>query len=382
MDLPGGKNSAYYAIELYWRRAARFGPSPGTAGFRPLARGSLQARGFTPLTLSGSWETAGSRPAVERGASQGSRDPAVEQRRFSRTGREVNHIVSAPAEPAPGSRVGGGRPVELSAGGMGRTGLTVCRMKLPPGARVVIISSGGVQAGERNLQLNHFRYTMRPTSTSVDDLLRWHPARQRALARVAADPGDAQANARFRGLLTGRSPWEGSRVRLIKQDHLRIVRTTARADESGRVIIRRSRFIQTGSRNTQHNHFSFRFDPPRHAFEALLRGNPRLVRALAVTARHPGSQAVQRSFHAQLTSAYELPAREIRRISVPAHGATRVAVYRGYGVQFGRHNIRREDVTADRPRVGPVRPARIAALNRLMPSDARTERWRGGRGGR
>jgi hypothetical protein len=372
----------YYATEPYWRRAARFGSSPGPARFLPLAQGSPQAGRFTPLTVSGSWETAGSRPAVERSASQGPRDPAVEQRRFSRTGREVNHIVSAPAGPAPGSRVGGGRPVELSAGGMGRTGVTVCRMKLSPGARVVIISSRGVQAGERNLQLNHFRYTMRPPSTSVDDLLRWHPARQRALARLAADPGDTRANARFRRLLTTRSPWEGSRVRLIKPNQLRIVRTTAHADESGRVIIRRSRFIQTGSRNTQHNHFSFRFDPPRHAFEALLRGNPRLVRALAVMARHPGSQAVQRSFHAQLTGAYQLPAREIRRISVPARGAARVAVHRGYGVQLGRRNIRREDVTADLPRVGPVRPARTAALNRLIPSDARTERWRGGRGGR
>jgi hypothetical protein len=239
-----------------------------------------------------------------------------------------------------------------------------------------------VQAGERNLQLNHFRYTMKPPSASLDDLLRWHPARQRALARLAADPSDVQANARFRRLLTAKSPWEGSRIRLIKPDHLRIVRATARADENGRVIIRRSRFTQTGSRNTQHNHFSCRFDPPRHAFEALLRGNSRLVRALAVMARHPRSQAVERSFHAQLTGAYQLPARQIRRISMRARGATRVAVHHGYGVQFGRHNIRREDVTADLPRVGPVRPARTAALNRLIPSDARTGRWRGGRGGR
>jgi hypothetical protein len=255
-------------------------------------------------------------------------------------------------------------------------------MKLSPGTRVAIITSGGVQAGERNLQLNHFRYTMRPPSISVDDLLRWHPARQRALAKLATDPGDVRANARFRRLLTGKSPWEGNRVRLIKPGRLRIVRTRVRAGESGQVIIARSRFIQTGSRNTQHNHFSFRFDPPRHAFEALLRENPRLVRSLAVMARHPGSQAVRRSFDAQLTGAYRLPGREIRRISVPARGATRVAVYRGYGVQVGRHNIRREDVTTDLPRIRPVRPARTAALNRLMPSDARTERQRGGRDGR
>ena len=267
----------------------------------------------------------------------------------------------------------------LTAGGAGRAGVTVCRMKLSPGTRVAIISSRGVQAGERNLQLNHFRYTMRPPSASVDDLLRWHPARQRALAKLAADPGNARANARFRRLLTAKSPWEGNRVRLIKADRLRIVRATVRADESGRVIISRSRFIQTGSRNTQHNHFSFRFDPPRHAFEALLRRNPRLVRTLAVMARHPRRQAVRRSFHDQLTGAYRLPGREIRRISVPARGATRVAVYRGYGVQFGRHNTRREDVTADLSR---VRSARTATLNRLAPSEAPAERRRGGRGGR
>jgi hypothetical protein len=224
-----------------------------------------------------------------------------------------------------------------------------------------------VQAGDHNLQLNHFQYTARPLPVSVDDLLRWRPTRQRALAKLAENPDDAAANACFRQMLSPESLWDRSQVRFICTDSPLITRISARADDRGRVIIKRSGPVQAGSRNTQHNHFRFRVEPPRNAFEAMLRRNPALVRTLAVLARHPADRAVQRFFHAQLTDAYRLPSHMIRRISVPARDATRVAVQYGRGVQYGRHNVRRDRIEIASPEITPVRPFSHSRLARLTP---------------
>ena len=288
------------------------------------------------------------------------------------------------------------RQVELTVGTADSAGVTVRKIRLSPGTRkVVIIRSQGVQAGDHNRQLNHFRYTVGPPRISIDDLLRGHPGRQRALARLAAHPDSAPANYAFRRLLTSESAWDRGRVRPIRASHPTIVRTAASLNARGAVVIKRSRGVQAGRWNTQHNHFHYRVEPPKHAFEALLRRNPGLVHALAVMARNPGNQAVRRSFNSHLAGTYRPPGQTIRHLNTRASGAARLAVHHGCGVQIGRDNQTRNE---GRTRVSGVPPVglddsslaaraaqRAAAAPRAaaaQPAAARLSRGKPGRPGR
>jgi len=248
------------------------------------------------------------------------------------------------------------RQVELSVGTADRAGVTVRRIKLSPGTRkAVIIRSQGVQTGDHNRQLNHFRYTVGPPRISVDDLLRGHLARQRALARLAANPSSAHANYAFRRLLTSESPWERGRVRLVRANHPTMVRTTASLNAHGAVVIKRSQGVQTGRWNTQHNHFHYRVEPPKHTFEALLRRSPDLARTLAVMVRHPGNQAARHSFNSHLAGTYRPPGQTVRHLNTRGSGATRLAVHHGLGVQVGRDNRSGYDVRVRAPEITQVR---------------------------
>jgi len=240
------------------------------------------------------------------------------------------------------------RTRKLSAGISERTGVTVRTVRLGPDVRRVVISeSRGVQIGDRNRQLNHFRYRVERPRVSVDRLFKGHPGRLRAFARLVENPYSVMANSAFRRRLSAREAELSSRVRFAETSGPGIRRISAPVDAQGALVVERSRGVQTGERNTQHNRFSYRAVNPELSLEQMLRGHPGLTRALALAARHPANEAAQRSFARHIAGAYGRPSEQTSRLVGAGRAGSGLAVDRGAGVQYGTRNTRKDIVSVD-----------------------------------
>ena len=261
--------------------------------------------------------------------------------------------------------VGGSRTrqLELSAGSANARGVRIERVTVGPRVgHVVIDKSRGVQVGDGNRQLNKFRFDVEQPRVSVDDVLRWHPMRQRAFTKLIENPDSWFANWAFRQHLSGSVHATGN-VRFISASTPRTGHVAARLDERGQVVVDRSRGVQIGSGSTQLNKFNYRVEQPRLSLEPMLRDNPGLTRSLALTARYPGSAAVERSFTGELAQAYKRPSASMPAASVLPRGTSNLGVREGTGVQYGHGNVRRDtiDTSVGRVRLAHWKPPRSTA---------------------
>ena len=256
------------------------------------------------------------------------------------------------------------RKPELSTGLADARGVWIERVKVGPrvGHVVVIDKSRGVQVGDGNRQLNKFRFHVERPRVSVDDVLRWHPMRQRAFTKLIQNPDSWFANWAFRQHLSGSLHSTGN-VRFISASTPRTGHVAARLDERGQVVVDGSRGVQIGSGSTQFNKFNYRVEQPSVSLEPMLRDNPELTRSLALTARYPGSAAVERSFTGQLTQAFERPSTSMPAASVLPRGTSGIRVREGMGVQYGRGNARKDsiDISVGRVRLTHWTPPRSTA---------------------
>jgi hypothetical protein len=224
------------------------------------------------------------------------------------------------------------RQAELTAGWARRTGVTVQRIKLGSRTRQVVMSrSRGVQIGEHNRQLNQFRYRIVQPRVSLQRLLDGHPARQQALARLAANPNSSFANYLFRRRLPTEPSLSRGRVRFAETAGPQAVRVAARIDDRGAIVVDRSKGVQVGNWNTQRNRFSYRVQQDL-SLAAILRSRPDLARSLATAIRHP---AAQRSFTRRLTGAYGASGRLPNNLATQYRGAAGLTVTHASGVQLG-----------------------------------------------
>ncbi len=255
----------------------------------------------------------------------------------------VGEPVAIPQKPIKARRV------ELTVGSASGEGVAVQRIKLGPDVRQVLISrSRALQIGHNNRQLNHFQYEFTQPRVSVDHMLRGHPGRQRAFARLVDNPHSMFANWLFRQHLSGAARPRGC-VRFADTSGPQTVRVAARLDERGAIVVDRSQGVQLGNWNTQRNRFSYRVVKQELSVEPMLRSCPSLARSLAMTVRHPGNAAARRSFTGQLATAYSRPSvpfSDFRNQYRRAHG---LAVTDGAGVQLGSGT--REDRVAVNMRV-------------------------------
>ena len=282
------------------------------------------------------------------------------------------------------------RTRKLSAGIAERTSVTVRTVRLGPDVRRVVISeSRGVQIGDRNRQLNHFKYRVERPRVSVDRLFKGHPGRLRAFARLVENPYSVMANSAFRRHLSAREAELSSRVRFAETSGPGIRRISAPVDAQGALVVERSRGVQTGDRNTQHNRFSYRAVNPELSLEQMLRGHPGLTRALALAARHPANQAAQRSFARHLSGAYGRPSQQTSRLVGAGWADSGLAVDRGAGVQYGTRNTRKDIVSVGIGRavvtgwrsvrdIEPTSPVRTAAPRQRRADDGFSSRTSSG----
>src|SRR5216683_1471980 len=164
----------------------------------------------------------------------------------------VGEPVAIPQKPIKARRV------ELTVGSASGEGVAVQRIKLGPDVRQVLISrSRALQIGHNNRQLNHFQYEFTQPRVSVDHMLRGHPGRQRAFARLVDNPHSMFANWLFRQHLSGAARPRGC-VRFADTSGPQTVRVAARLDERGAIVVDRSQGVQLGNWNTQRNRFSYR----------------------------------------------------------------------------------------------------------------------------
>jgi RIP homotypic interaction motif len=326
-------------------------------------------------------ETEAARPAARAEPFVQRRSgPAPERVRVSDEQTELSAWTRARQQTAE-TRLGVGgarkRELELSAGSANARGVRIGRVTVGPRVgHVVIDKSRGVQVGDGNRQLNKFRLDVEQPRVSADDVLRWHPMRQRAFTKLVENPDSWFANWAFRQHLSGSVHATGN-VRFISASTPRTGHVAARLDERGQIVVDRSRGVQIGSGSTQLNKFNYRVEQPRLSLEPMLRDNPGLTRSLALTARYPGSAAVERSFTGELAQAYKRPSASMPAASVLPRGTPDLGVRNGMGVQFGRGNDRKDsiDISVGRVRLTHWTPPRSTAPPRdIDPAQPQTAR--------
>jgi hypothetical protein len=239
----------------------------------------------------------------------------------------------------------------LSAGSAGRTGITVHRVRLGPKVlKIRVARSQGVQIGDRNRQLNHYRYRFERPRVSLDGLFKGHPARLRSFARLVKNPHSRAANSAFRRQLSA-GPSRPSRVRFADPARAGTVRIRARVDEHGALVVDRSRGVQVGDRGTMRNTFNYKMAGREISVERMLRDRPGLTRDMAMAARHPDNRAVQRSFTRQISREYTRGHEPSLRVLSRDWPGSGLSVERAAGVQLGTGNIRTDRVSV---KVGQV----------------------------
>jgi RIP homotypic interaction motif len=236
----------------------------------------------------------------------------------------------------------------VSAGSVTDRGVTVHQVRLGPTVQAIRVSrSAGVQVGDHNRQLNRYRFKLDRPQVSLDDLLEGHPARLRALERLAANPRSWIANYAFRQHLSAGPTRPSSRVLFADAAGGPAVRISARVDEYGATVVENSRGVQVTDHGMQRNDFRYKLAGQEISLERTLRDRPDLVRGLAMTIRHAGNAAVQRSFARRLSNAYTRgSAPTLGTLDRDWPGRSLSAEY-GAGVQVGTGNSRTDQISVD-----------------------------------
>jgi hypothetical protein len=238
-------------------------------------------------------------------------------------------------------------PTGIAAASVEGSSVTVHQVRLGPETREITVSrSAGVQVGDHIRQLNHYRFKLDRPKVSLDQLLKGHPARLRSLARLAANPRSWVANFAFRQHLSAR-PQLSSRVLFAGPPGGRSVRIRARVDEHGATVVENSRGVQVMDHGVQRNDFKYELADQEISLERMLRDRPDLVRGLAMTVRHPGNPAVQRSFTRQVSGAYTHgSAPSLRMLNQDWRGRS-LAIENRAAVQVGTNTSRTDRVSVD-----------------------------------
>jgi hypothetical protein len=227
---------------------------------------------------------------------------------------------------------------ELNIGSATDGHVRVHRIDLDPSDKKIRITDArGVQIGDHIRQKNEYRYKVRRAEFSLDRLLAKNPGLRSALARLVEKPGSVWANYAFRHALprSKTRPVTGIRFAAIEK-----------SGSGGQVTVERSKAIMIGDRTRQYNRFKFSLASSALAPEQILRGDPKLVRLLAVAVKYAEMPAAQRSFATHLAAALGRPGlpEEVRhRINGPAE----IVAMMSHGVQLGTDAKRWDRVQID-----------------------------------
>ncbi|WP_433461703.1 hypothetical protein [Spirillospora sp. CA-128828] len=249
-------------------------------------------------------------------------------------------------------------PGELSAGTPDATDsasfapdVSVTRVRLTKDVERVDVQGTGVVVGDGNQQVNVHRYEVGPPRASLQDVLNADPRRLRALAVLSERPDDAEANRRFRRLLSGADQVSADSIRYLDGPGPGSVRISAAHTGAGGVHVHGSSGVVVGDGGFQRNTFRYRVEHPAVPLESALRDDPKLARDVAVLFRHPHNDAVRRSVEDRLHSAYGGGGGGVRYLD--AMPGRSVKVTGGTGVLLGKDNTRTDDVDVrvDRPKL-------------------------------
>lgn len=233
------------------------------------------------------------------------------------------------------------RRVELTIGRPDGRGVSVRTFRLDSTERTIVIDrSRGIQIGRHNRQFNNYRYKLDRPEVSLHDMLKSHPVRQHALAKLAANPDSRAANAEFRRTLSGGSMFADRRVSFAEASGPQVGKISLRLDERGEVKIRGSGGVQAGDGGAQHNHFRYQVRRPELSLPSVLRDNPELARSLAVAVHYPGNAAAQRSFQSRLAGEYARVNGPVNNLPAELAPPAGLKVSHAAGVQLGVGNIR------------------------------------------
>jgi hypothetical protein len=228
----------------------------------------------------------------------------------------------------------------------------VHRVRLGPKVQEIKVArSAGVQVGDHNRQLNHYRFKVERPRVSLDHLLEGHPARLRSFERLVANPYSWAANSAFRRHLSAGPARPSSRVLFAETSRAPTVRISARVDEYGATVVENSRGVQVADHSIQSNDFNYKLAGQEISLERMLHDRPDLARGLAMTVRHPGNPAVQRSFTRQISNVTTRGSEPALRMLNQVWLSRGLSVEQGAGVQLGTGNIRTDRVSVDVRRV-------------------------------
>ena len=286
------------------------------------------------------------RPAESSPARVGIETPRLRTRAPSVEAAPAPRPRRAPPESRTLVQQGRSAPRTLSAGSVESRGVTVHRVRLGPKVQKIRVArSAGVQVGDHNRQLNHYRFKIERPRVSLDHLLEGHPARLRSLERLVANPRSWMANWAFRQHLSAGPARPSSRVLFADTSRAATTRISARVDEYGAMVVENSRGVQAADHSIQRNDFNYRLAGQEVSLKRMLHDRPDLVRGLAMTVRYPGNPAVQRSFTRQISN-------EITRGGEPSLGimnqdwpGSGLSVEQAAGVQLGTGNTRTDRVS-------------------------------------
>ena len=239
-------------------------------------------------------------------------------------------------------------PRTVTAGSVTGADVTVHRVRLGPDVRrITVARSAGVQVGNHNRQLNRYQFRMDRPQVSLDHLLKGHPATLRSFERLVANPRSWLANYAFRHRLPTGPATPGRGVLFADTSRIRAMRISARVDEHGATVVDNSRGVQVGDHNRMRNDFSYKLTGQELSLGRMLHDRPDLARSLAMTVRHPGNPAVQRSFTRQVSAAYthgSAPSLRILNQDLPGGN---LFVHESAGAQIGIGNTRTDRVSVD-----------------------------------
>ena len=213
--------------------------------------------------------------------------------------------------------------------------------------QITVVKSAGVQVGDHNRQLNQYRFSVDRPQVSLDHLLKERPATLRSFERLVANPHSWLANYAFRHHLPAGPAAPGRGVVFADTSRSPRTRISAGVNEHGATVVENSRGVQVGDHNRMRNDFSYKLTGQEISLGRMLRDRPDLARSLAMTVRHPGNPAVQRSFARQVANAYTRGGAPSLRILNQDLPGGNLSVQGSAGAQIGTGNIRTDRVSVD-----------------------------------
>jgi hypothetical protein len=213
---------------------------------------------------------------------------------------------------------------------------------LGPMVREVVIAGAlGGQVGNKNKQINEFRYEVKSVTVSVNRIFDGHPERTKAFERLAANPDSRGANKAFRKLLSDGPTYLGGEIKTARANRPETVRVAVSPDGDGPIALDANHIkgLQAGDRNRQHNDYKCIIKGAELNAEAILRRNPRLATDLALAVRYPSNDAIKRSFTHKLSDACRPNGWQDADVITRHIDADRITVP-GVAVQVGVGNVR------------------------------------------